>query len=114
MPTPEYGPDQPKGYTSFFLATLLTASSGALYLKADQLKTELTDFSIQQVQPQIDSGHRTQSYYADAIRSALSDCVKPRYSQLIYRLFAASCFSRLGKGCCGQPLSARPAGGHAI
>lgn len=37
-----------KGYASFFAATFLTVSGGAIYLKADQIKAELTAFSVQQ------------------------------------------------------------------
>ena len=46
--TPDTGRISWKSYVSFFAATFLTFCAGALYLKADQVKTELTAFSIQQ------------------------------------------------------------------
>ena len=53
--TPDTGRISWKSYVSFFAATFLTFCAGALYLKADQVKTELTAFSIQQgLQPEVD------------------------------------------------------------
>ena len=63
-----------KGYVSFFVATFLTVCGAAIYLKADQIKTELTAFSIQQGFS-LKSIEVTGRNHTDAgsIRSVLSD-----------------------------------------
>ena len=63
-----------KSYVSFFAATFLTVCGGAVYLKADQIKSELTTFSIQQgfslKSIEVTGRNHTD---AKAIRSVLAD-----------------------------------------